>query len=145
VFVEYFPASFIRARLELRYSVNGVEGLVGNAGIDFIAPYDRFTFSVGPRINFADANYVRGYFGVRPGEAALNRLLPAYRPGAGIVSAGVLGAVTYRWNETWSTTGYVGYNRLVDDAARSPIPRIIGSRDQLTSAPPSPIHFNLTP
>jgi outer membrane scaffolding protein for murein synthesis (MipA/OmpV family) len=145
VFVEYFPASFIRARLELRYSLNGVEGLVGNAGIDFIAPYDRFTFSVGPRINFADANYVRGYFGVRPGEAALNGLLPAYRPGAGIVSAGVLGAVTYRWNDTWATTGYVGYNRLVDDAARSPIPRLIGSRDQLTFGASVSYSFNLTP
>ena len=144
-FFEYFPVSFIRARIELRYSLNGVQGLVGNAGIDVIAPYDRFTFSLGPRLNFADASYMRGYFGVRPAEAAINGVLPAYRPGAGIVSAGLLGAVSYRWSEAWSTTGYVGYNRLVAEAARSPIPRLIGSRDQLTFGASVSYSFNFTP
>lgn len=144
-FVEYFPVSFIRARVELRYSLNGVEGLVGNAGLDFILPYDRFTFSLGPRIAFADANYMRDYFGVRPFEAALNGRVAAYRPGASVVSAGLLGAVSYKWNETWSTTGYVGYNRLVDDAARSPIPRVIGSLDQLTFGASVSYSFNFAP
>ena len=144
-FVEYFPVSFIRTRLELRYSTNGVEGFVGNAGVDFIAPLGRFTFSVGPRVNFADATYMRGYFGVRPIESLINGRLPAYRPGAGLVSAGVLGAVTYKWNETWATTGYVGYNRLVDDASRSPIPRFIGSRDQITIGASVSYSFNFTP
>lgn len=144
-FIEYFPVSFIRGRLEVRYSLNGAEGFVGNAGVDFIRPYGRFTFSLGPRVSFADAVYMRSYFGVRPAEAAINGLLPAYRPGAGFVSAGVLGAVTYQWNETWATTGYVGYNRLVDDAARSPIPRQIGSRDQLTFGASVSYSFNFTP
>lgn len=142
VFLEYFPVSFIRARVELRYSLNGVEGLVGNAGIDFIAPYERFTFSLGPRIAFADANYMRDYFGVRPFESALNGRLAAYRPGASLVSAGLLGSATYKWNDTWSTTGYAGYNRLVDDAARSPIVRVIGSRDQFTVGASVSYSFN---
>jgi outer membrane protein len=145
VFVEYFPVSFIRARVELRYALNGAEGIVGNAGIDFIAPVERFTFSVGPRIGFGDANYVRRYFGVRPFEAALNGLLPAYRPGADLTSVGVLGAVSYKWNETWSTTAYGGYNRLIGDAGRSPITRVIGSKDQLTFGASVSYSFNFTP
>ena len=144
-FVEFYPVSFIRARLELRYGFNGGEGIVGNAGVDFIAPVGRFTLSVGPRVAFADAHYMRDYFGVRPIEAALNGFLPAYRPGGGLMSAGVLGAVSYRWNDTWSTTGYVGYNRLVDEAARSPIPRRIGSLDQLTFGASVSYSFNFTP
>lgn len=143
-FFEYFPVSFIRARVELRYSLNGAEGLVGNAGLDFIAPVNRFTFSLGPRINFADAVYMRDYFGVRPFEAARNGRLPAYRPGAGIVSAGLLGAVTYQWNETWATTGYFGYNRLLDEAARSPIARI-GDKNQLTFGASLSYSFNWSP
>ena len=131
-FFEYFPVEFIRARVELRYSLNGVEGLVGSAGIDFIAPYQRFTFSLGPRLNFADANYMRDYFGVKSFEAALNGRVTPYRPSGGIVSAGLLGSASYKWNETWSTTGYAGYNRLVDEAAASPIPRRLGSLDQFT-------------
>lgn len=144
-FVEYFPVSFIRARVELRYALNGAEGLVGNAGIDFIAPVDRFTFSIGPRLSFGDANYVRRYFGVTPAEAAANVIIPsAYRPGADVTMAGVLGAVTYQWNETWATTGYVGYNRLIGDAGRSPIPRLIGSRDQWTFGASVSYSFNWT-
>jgi outer membrane scaffolding protein for murein synthesis (MipA/OmpV family) len=123
-FLEYFPVSFIRARIELRYALNGAEGLVGNAGIDFIAPIDRLTLSVGPRIGFGDANYVRRYFGVTPAEAAANVIIPApYRPGADVTTAGVLAAASYQWNENWGTTVYGGYNRLIGDAGRSPIPR----------------------
>ena len=144
-FLEYFPVSFIRARVEARYSLNGVEGFVGNAGIDFIAPYQRFTLSLGPRISFADADYVRRYFGVRPAEAAISPILAAYRPGGGLMSAGLLGAVTYTWNPTWSTTGYAGYNRLVDDAARSPITRRVGSADQLIFGASVSYSFNYTP
>jgi outer membrane scaffolding protein for murein synthesis (MipA/OmpV family) len=144
-FVEYFPVSFIRARVELRYALNGAEGFVGNAGLDFIAPIDRWTLSVGPRIGFADANYVRTYFGVRPFEAALNGRVGPYRPGADVTSAGVLGAATYKWNETWATTAYVGYNRLIGDAGRSPIVRVFGSRDQLLFGASVSYSFNWTP
>ena len=145
VFVEYFPVSFIRARVELRYALNGAEGLVGNAGIDFIKPVDRFTFSLGPRLSFGDANYVRRYFGVSPAEAAANVAIPsAYRPGADVTLAGVLGAVSYQWNDTWGTTVYGGYNRLIGDAGRSPIPRLIGSRDQWTFGASVSYSFNWT-
>lgn len=145
LFVEYFPVSFIRARVELRYALNGAEGLVGNAGLDFIAPVGRFTFSLGPRIGFGDANYLRRYFGVTPAEAAANVVIPsAYRPGADVTMAGALGAVTYQWDETWATTGYVGYNRLIGDAGRSPITRLIGSRDQWTFGASLSYSFNWT-
>ncbi len=144
-FLEYFPVSFIRARLELRYALNGAEGLVGNAGVDFIAPLDRLTLSVGPRIGFGDANYVRRYFGVTPAEAAANVIIPApYRPGADVTTAGVLAAASYQWNEKWGTTVYGGYNRLIGDAGRSPIPRLIGSRDQFTFGASVSYSFNWT-
>lgn len=144
-FVEYFPVSFIRARAELRYALNGAEGLVGNAGIDFIAPIDRLTLSVGPRIGFGDANYVRRYFGVTPAEAAANVVIPAaYRPGADVTGVGVLAAASYQWNDTWGTTVYGGYNRLIGDAGRSPITRLIGSRDQWTFGASISYSFNWT-
>ena len=145
LFVEYFPVSFIRARAELRYALNGAEGFVGNAGIDFIAPINRLTLSVGPRLAFGDANYVRRYFGVTPAEAAANVIIPtAYRPGADVTALGALAAASYQWNENWGTTVYGGYNRLVGDAGRSPIPRLIGSRDQWTFGASVSYSFNWT-
>lgn len=131
-FVEYWPLSFIRTRVELRHGTRDGIGFVGNAGVDFVKRYERFTFSLGPRVTFADNDYVRTYFGVNPAEAALNGRVTPFRPGGGVTSVGALGAVTYAWNDTWATTGYAGYNRLVSDAGRSPIVRRIGSENQFT-------------
>ena len=145
VFVEYFPVSFIRARVELRYALNGAEGLVGNAGLDFFTPVDKWTFSIGPRIGFGDANYVRRYFGVMPGEAAANAIIPsAFSAGAGVMGVGGVGSVSYQWNETWGTSVFGGYNRLVGDSGRSPITRLIGSRDQWTFGATLSYSFNWT-
>ncbi len=145
VFLEYFPVSFIRARVELRYALNGAEGFVGNAGLDFIAPVDRWTFAIGPRIGFGDANYVRTYFGVTPGEAAANAIIPAaFRAGGGVTTVGGVGSISYQWDETWGTSVFGGYNRLVGDAGRSPITRLIGSRDQWTFGASVSYSFNWT-
>lgn len=131
-FVEYWPVSWVRARLELRHGVRDSIGFVGNAGIDFVRRVDKFTFSLGPRMAFADSDYNQTYFGVRPYEAALNGRVTPYRAAGGINSFGALGAVTYQWNENWATTAYAGYNRLVSHAADSPIVQRIGSENQFT-------------
>jgi outer membrane scaffolding protein for murein synthesis (MipA/OmpV family) len=131
-FVEYWPVSFLRARIELRHGTRDSIGFVGNAGIDFVQRIDKFTVSLGPRLTFADSDYNRAYFGVSSNEAALNGRVTPYRANGGINSVGALAALTYQWNETWATTGYAGYNRLVSNAADSPIVRRIGSENQFT-------------
>lgn len=130
IFLEYFPVSFIRARLEVRHGVRDGIGFVGNAGIDYVQPYDKFTFSLGPRVNFGDDDYVRRYFGVTAGEAALSGRVTPFRPDGGVTGIGALGSASYAWSDRVSTTGYVQYTRLIGDAGRSPIPRRIGSDDQ---------------
>jgi outer membrane scaffolding protein for murein synthesis (MipA/OmpV family) len=131
-FVEYWPVSWVRTRVELRHGTSQGIGFVGNAGIDFVKRLDRFTFSLGPRMTFADSDYNSTYFGVAPYEAALNGRVTPYKANGGINSLGALGAVSYQWNETWATTAYAGYSRLVSHAGNSPIVRRIGSEDQFT-------------
>jgi outer membrane scaffolding protein for murein synthesis (MipA/OmpV family) len=143
VFAEFWPLTFIRARLEARHGIRAGSGFAGNAGVDFVLPYQRFTVSVGPRMTFGDDQYVQRYFGVTPLEARRSRFA-AFRPKGGITSLGLLGSVTYAWNETWATTAYVGYNRLIADAADGPIVRGIGSRDQLTFGAKLSYSFNFT-
>lgn len=145
LFLEYWPLTFIRARIEARHGFRDNSGFVGNVGVDLIAPIDRFTFSIGPRLNFGDQRYLDRYFGVRPFEAAASGRVFPFRADGGLYSVGVLGAVTYTWNETWATTGFVGYNRLVNDAADSPIVTRIGSRDQVTVGAKISYSFNFTP
>jgi MipA family protein len=129
-FVEVWPLEFLRARAEIRQGFNGHEGIVGNLGLDFVQRYGAFTFSIGPRLAFGDSDFASEYFGITPVEAALNGRVSPFRPDGGLTSVGALASVRYKWSEQWSTTVYAGYDRLVEDAGRSPVARVLGSQDQ---------------
>jgi outer membrane scaffolding protein for murein synthesis (MipA/OmpV family) len=129
-FLEVWPVDFLRARVEVRQGFNGHEGVVGNLGLDFVQRFGAFTFSIGPRLAFGDSDFTREYFGITPIESVLNGRVPAFRPDGGVTSVGGLASLRYKWSEAWATTIYGGYDRLVDDAGRSPVSRVLGSRDQ---------------
>lgn len=145
IFAEYWPVSFIRARVEVRHGIRHDSGLVGLVGVDYVQPIGRFILSVGPRLYLGDKNYTDRWYGIRPGEAALNGRVTAYNPGGGLTATGVTAALTYQWNEQWATTGYVNYKRLVGDAADSPIVTRIGSKDQFTFGAKVSYSFGFTP
>lgn len=132
VFLEFYPVEWLRTRFELRHGVFGHHGFVGSVGADYIQPLGPWQVSLGPRFNFGDASFARTYFGVEPYEAALNGRLTAFRPDS-YTTVGVLGALTYTFNERWAATGYVGYNRIVGSSADSPLVRHgIGTANQYT-------------
>ena len=132
-FVQYFLLrDSVRIRAELLKGINGHEGLVGQIGADKIwRDGDRYVFSIGPRILFSDARYQRAYFGVTP-AASLASGLPAYRPSGGVHGVAVASGASYALNDRWGVFGYARYARLVGDAAKSPIIRELGSRNQLS-------------
>ena len=131
-FAQYQKGDSIRLRAEVLKGVNGHDGLVGTIGADKIwRDGDRYVVSIGPRLLFSDGRYQRAYFGVTP-AASLATGLPAYRPGGGLHAIAVASGVTYALNSRWGMFGYARYERLVGDAARSPIIREFGSRNQLS-------------
>lgn len=132
VFAEFYPVEWLRARAELRHGTIGHHGFVGSIGLDVIQPVGAFRVSIGPRFNFGDESFARRYFGVLPVEAFVNGRLTAFRPDS-FTTVGALGAVTYRFNEQWAATGYVGYNRIVGSSADSPLlKRGFGTPNQFT-------------
>lgn len=132
-FAQYEVSGSYRLRAELVKGINGHEGLVGTIGADRIwRDGDRYVFSIGPRLLFSDGRYQRAYFGVSP-AASLATGLPVYRPRAGIYAAAITSGVSYQLNSRWGVFGYGRYERLVRDAARSPIVREFGSRNQLSA------------
>ena len=122
----------LRLRAEIRYGINGYNGLVANLGVDLVQNIGQFTLSGGPRLALAGGEYMDTYFGVTPADAAANKNVTAYNPGAGVKSVGVAAAATYHWNDRWATTVRGGYDLLVGDAADSPIVKQFGSRNQFT-------------
>lgn len=132
-YAQYEANDSFRVRADLLQGVNGHKGLVGSIGADKIwRDGDKYVFSVGPRVMFSDAKYQRAYFGVTP-AVALATGLPAYRPSGGIHAVAVASGLSTQFNERFGMFGYARYERLVGDAAKSPIVRAYGSRNQYSA------------
>jgi outer membrane protein len=131
LFAGYRFGSF-RIRGELLKGIGGHNGMRSQLGVDRIwRDGDRYVFSIGPRLLIADARYERAYFGVTP-TAALASGLPTYRPGGGIYGVAAASGLSVQLGSRWGLFGYARYERLVGNAATSPIVRQFGSRNQLS-------------
>lgn len=122
-----------RVRGEVRKGLSGHKGVVGILSADYIRrDADNWLFSVGPRLTFSDAKLQRAYFGVTQAEAPTANL-PAYSPGGGLQAAGAAGSAMRRIGDRWGLYGYAKYDRLVGDAADSPVVATFGSRNQISA------------
>jgi MipA family protein len=132
-FVEFYPLEMFRVRGELRHGVWGHSGFVGNVSADYIQRFDRTVVSFGPRAEFGDGDFMDTYYGVSVGEARRNGRVSAYKAKGGAKSVGLAGAVTYEVSDSWAVTGFGAYNRLVGEAADSPVARRLGTRDSFVA------------
>ncbi|HKX91902.1 MAG TPA: MipA/OmpV family protein [Sphingomicrobium sp.] len=131
-FAQYYASDSFRLRGDVRKGIGGHEGVVGGIGADYIwRDGDRYVVSIGPRLLFSDGKYQRGYFGVDP-AVALATGLPTHRPAGGLHALAVASGLSYQFNDRFGLFGFARYERLVGDAARSPIVREFGSRNQLS-------------
>ena len=126
------PDTF-RLRIEGRKGLGGHDAWVGDVSADLIVrDRDTYIFSIGPRARWSDNDYHDAYYSVTPAVAAATGL-PAFDAGGGFYAAGVAAGMTYKLDRHWGLYGWAGYDRLIDDAADSPIVRQFGSRDQFSA------------
>ncbi len=131
-FVEVYPIENLRLRANLRKGIGGHDGMIGDVGADLvIRDDDTHVFAVGPRVRWANRTYHRAYFGVTQGVATATGLAP-FEPNSGIYAVGAVAGYTQMLGRNWGLEAYAGYDRLVGDAADSPIVRSRGSRSQLS-------------
>lgn len=131
-FVQTYVTPGFRLRAELRRGLGGHDGFIGEVSADVIArDGDNYVFSIGPRATLTNARYQRAYFGVTPAQSFATGL-PLYRPEGGLQSIGGAAGISYQFSRSWGVMAYGRYDRLVDDAADSPIVRGFGSRDQFS-------------
>ena len=131
-FIEYFPVDWFRVRNETRGGFGGHRGVVSDFSADFIVPVTRaITVSAGPRFTWESAKAVSPYFNVDAVQAMATGL-PVYEAKGGAHSAGAGLQVKYRIDPQWEVHSYVEYDRLLGDAAKSPIVTARGSVNQTT-------------
>lgn len=129
-FAESFVSKKLRVRTEVRKGVNGHKGLVGEVSADyFIRDGKLSTFSIGPRMRWADSRYNDAYFGVSP-EVAARTGLAAQNAGSGLQSVGAAAGMRLDVGRGVAVHAYALHDRLLNDAARSPIISRFGSRNQ---------------
>jgi outer membrane protein len=121
-----------RPWLAVRYGLGGHDGIVAETGLDLrFRPTDITEFTVGPRASFATGQYMKTYFGVTPTES-IQSGLRVYNPGGGIKGAGFEVSGRYEFTPQWALVGMAFYERLIGDAADSPIVKL-GDENQLTA------------
>jgi outer membrane scaffolding protein for murein synthesis (MipA/OmpV family) len=128
-FVQAYLGESFRIRAEGRRGIGGHEAWTGDLSADFVTRSDTTVFTIGPRLRVSDGRYNRTYFGVTPAVATATGLA-AYTPKGGIRAVGIIAGLTHQFSDTFGMYGYAGYDRLVGDAADSPIVRTYGSRSQ---------------
>lgn len=142
-FASYQLADSIHLRAEALKGIGGHEGLVGTIGADQIwRDGDRYVFSIGPRVVLSNARYQRAYFGVTP-AVSLATGLPVHDPDGGVQAIAAASGLSYQFNNRFGMFGFARYERLVGDAARSPIVRELGSRNQLSGGVGLSYTFNI--
>lgn len=99
------------------------EGQRGGAG--------RWMMTTGPRATWGDRKYNDAFFGISP-AAATRSGLPIYTATSGLVSAGWGLSFLGSLEGDWSMVGLLRYERLLGDAADSPLVRQRGRADQFT-------------
>jgi len=128
-----YRQGMLRGFVAIRHGFGGHEGIVGEAGLDLIvAPTPSLEVSGGPRLSFASDDYLDTYLGVTAAQSAASGL-PVFDPDGGIKGVGVAGEAKYALTPRWSLVGEAGYERLIGDAADSPITDR-GSENQFSAA-----------
>lgn len=132
--VETWSSDNLRWRGDVRKGVNGHNGWVSQLGLDYVRrDGDRWLVSLGPRVLLGDGRYQRAWFGVDDRAAAATGL-QQYTPKAGLRSVAATGSASMEITSHWGIEGQVTYERLVGDAADSPIIRRADSATQLQVA-----------
>lgn len=114
---------------DLRAGLGGHNGIVGEIGADAIVrPLPELGIWAGPRLSFANADYMNTYFGVSAAESIASGLT-GFDAGGGIKSVGAELGMRYDFNKRWALEGSASYAKLIGDAGDSPI-TALGDADQ---------------
>ncbi len=133
-FAEYEIAEDLTVKGKIGQAVSSHDGLKGQVSLDYsprilgIGP--PLFVNVGPSLKFGDQKYMQAYYGVTSAQSAASGLTES-RANGGIESIGLGGSVLMPLSYTAGLTVFGSYDRLLEDAADSPLVRERGSRNQL--------------
>lgn len=110
---------------------NDKDGTLATFDIAYTASLkEGLKLSTGLSTSWADDDYMQGYFGVTDAQA-IQSGLSSFDGKSEFKDVGLQVKASYAVSPRWSLEGQVGYWRLLNDAADSPIVKDEGSADQI--------------
>lgn len=127
------------AEAELLRGLGSHEGLVMTLSLDYAiklaAPDDRgppWMIATGPWVRWVNADYNNAYFGLTAADALASGM-PRYEAGGGVNAGGWTARVVRPLNRRAAVVAFLVYEKLLDDAADSPLVTQGGSRNQVSA------------
>jgi len=150
VYAQYWPASWLRIRTELRQGIGAETGQTADLYIDAIVPVGQFRLSAGPRLTAQSSAALSPYFSITPAQAAASGVagftpLTPYNVSGGFYSYGAGTQVEYFFNPQWQVHAIFEYQRLTGSAADSPLVTMRGSPNQYTFGLGAAYTFSMRP
>lgn len=127
-----YSFQWLRPWAAIRYGFGGYSGFYGETGLNFVFNPTALTeFTIGPRASFASSDYMQTYFGVTPVEALRSKKMWAYDPSGGFRGVGFDMTARYQFTPEWAVVGELIYEKLIGDAADSPLVQVGGESHQI--------------
>lgn len=86
----------------------------------------------GVSVTWASSDYMSNRFSVSGSDSLRSGLRP-YKAGSGFKDVGLDVSLTYAFSQRWALTGFANYQLLLGDAAKSPIVKDRGNRNNFTT------------
>ena len=121
-------SGFISARQDVSGSH---DGLLITADVEYFFAINRMLrIGIGANATYTNDSYMETYFSVNNQGSAVSGLAQ-FEAGSGVKDVGVEIYSILSFNPRWGFFSRVAFNRLLQDAAKSPIVQNAGTRDQL--------------
>ncbi len=120
----------LRFKSEVRQDIlDARQGLLAIARLGTRIPWDLPLVNVYVSGTWASGEYMQSFFGVNAVQS-MRTGLPGYEPDAGIRDVSLSLSSGYEFTDNWTLGGQVEYQRLLGDAADSPLVKQQGSQNQ---------------
>ena len=109
---------------------DGHDGYLVGAHVGYKVHKDNTTVALKAFTTYVNNDYMEAYFSVNHSNVG-SAQLRFYDADEDFKDVGLTCVVSYQFNESWGTTGVLGYTRLVGDAEDSPVVDNRGDENQL--------------
>lgn len=128
-YASWAAADWLSLNADVTQGLSSNSGLLADVGATLSHRFGPLLVAGGPTVGFANATYMKSFFGITPSESAASGR-PVYDTTDGVLAPGAAATLVMPVTGKIAVTTVATYGRLVGNAAGSPIVKQGGSVNQ---------------